>query len=140
MDKLLEQQVRERARGRCEYCHIPTSLYDQPFHLDHIIARKHGGQSVLENLAFCCIDCNLHKGTNIAGIDRGTGALTRLLNPRMDQWAMHLAWRGAELIGLSAIGRTTIEVLQINQAIRVTARAIFIEEGSFPNWRDQRER
>jgi 5-methylcytosine-specific restriction endonuclease McrA len=51
-------QVRERAGGRCEYCHIPTLLYPLPFSADHIIARQHGGLTVLENLALSCLHCN----------------------------------------------------------------------------------
>jgi hypothetical protein len=132
MNKLLEQPVKDRARGICEYCRIPSWLYDQPFHIDHIIARKHDGQTVLENLAFSCLDCNAHKGTNIAGFDPQSGDLSRLFNPRSDQWNAHFAWNGPELSGLTAIGRTTVKVLNINQPIRVRARAAFIAEGAFP--------
>ena len=112
----------------CEYCRIPASLYDQPFHTDHIIARKHGGLTIPENLAFFCLDCNLHKGTNIAGLD----PMTRKLNPRADQWHQHFAWNGAMLIGKTSVGRTTIAVLEINDSIRVRARTVFIQEGTFP--------
>lgn len=132
MDRIIEQQVRARAREICEYCRIPALLYDEPFHTDHIIARKHGGRTVLENLAFCCLDCNLHKGTNIAGLDPLTGQLTRLFNPRSDRWSEHFAWSGARLVGRTPEGRTTIAVLEINDSIRVRARVVFIQEGVFP--------
>jgi hypothetical protein len=132
MDKLLEQQVRTRAGGVCEYCRMPDWLYDQLFHLDHIIARKHRGSSESANLAFCCLDCNAHKGTNIAGLDPTTGMLTRLFNPRTDKWAQHFKWNGPLLEGLSDIGRTTVAVLEINQLIRVRARGVLIAEGVFP--------
>jgi hypothetical protein len=49
MDKLLEQQVRARSAGLCEYCRISTALYDQPFHIDHIIARKHRGKTIADS-------------------------------------------------------------------------------------------
>jgi hypothetical protein len=107
-------------------------LYDEPFHIDHIVARKHHGQTVEQNLAFCCLDCNAHKGTNIAGIDVESGALTRLFNPRMDVWREHFRWNHSSLIGLTAVGRTTIDVLNINQPIRVRARDVLIAEGVFP--------
>jgi len=74
MDRILEQQVRSRAREICEYCRLPASLYDQPFHIDRIIARKHGGKAILENLAFCCLDCHLHehfqRSANMRGVSR----------------------------------------------------------------------
>ena len=119
MERLLEQQVRARAREACEYCRIPTWLYAQPFHIDHVIARKHGGQTVFENLAFSCLDCNAHKGTNIAGLDPFTRKLSRLFHPRTDRWEEHFAWHGAELIGLTPVGRTTVAVLEIIFPARV---------------------
>ena len=132
MEKLLERQVRARAGEICEYCRIPAWLYVQPFHIDHIIARKHGGKTVLENLAFCCLDCNAHKGTNIAGLDPFTGALSRLFHPRSDRWEEHFAWYGAQLVGLTPIGRATVTVLEINRPICVRARVVLIKEGVFP--------
>lgn len=73
-----------------------------------------------------------HKGTNIAGIDRFTGSLSRLFNPRIDTWDQHFAWNGAILVGVTPIGRATVEVLAFNLPIRVSARAVLIEEGVFP--------
>src|SRR4051794_31623283 len=131
MDKLLEQQVRTRSGATCEYCHMPQALYDQPFHLDHIIARKHNGKTELGNLAFCCLDCNAHKGPNIAGIDPKTSSLTRLFNPRTDQWSQHFAWNAATLTGLTPIGRVTVAVLGINEPLRVRARNVLRQEGVF---------
>jgi len=39
----LERTVIRRAAGRCEYCHFPVLSSELPFHIDHIIAEKHGG-------------------------------------------------------------------------------------------------
>src|SRR5208282_2394935 len=88
--------------------------YPVPFHVDHIIARQHGGSTVLENLALACLHCNRHKGPNIAGTDPKTGELVRLFHPRMDEWNGHFEWTGATLAGRTAIGRVTIHVLAIN--------------------------
>jgi 5-methylcytosine-specific restriction endonuclease McrA len=40
----LRQLVIERAQGKCEYCliHQDDSIYSHE--VDHVIARKHGGQ------------------------------------------------------------------------------------------------
>lgn len=79
-----------------------------------------------------CVFCNLHKGPNIAGLDPVSRELTRLYDPRRDRWREHFAWQGAVLIGLTAVGRTTIEVLAINDSDVVEAREQLIPEGRFP--------
>ena len=55
MTEALRQQVRERAGRRCEYCHLPDWLPPlEPFHLEHIVARQHGGETNLDNLLLLC--------------------------------------------------------------------------------------
>ena len=125
-----ELEVRHRAAGRCEYCLFPESASELPFHIDHIIAQKHGGQSESENLAWACFSCNLRKGPNIAGLDPDTGELTALFNPRTDGWSDHFAWDGVLLRGKSAIGRVTVAVLDINHVDSVTVRKALREEES----------
>src|SRR5690349_24044916 len=67
MDVALEQQVWQRARRRCEYCQFSPDVSLLPFQLDHIIAEKHGGKTVLENLALSCERCNsLRAQTSLA--------------------------------------------------------------------------
>jgi len=122
----LIREVWDRAERRCEYCHMPASGYLGPFHADHIIARQHGGQSGLENLALACLHCNQHKGPNIAGRSPGTGEVVELFNPRRDRWGDHFEWNGADLIGKTAVGRVTIQVLAINdpgfRAVRIALK------------------
>ena len=48
--------------------------------------------------------------------------LTRLFNPRIDQWDEHFEWSGAELLGKTAIGRVTVEVLNINHPAHLVIR------------------
>src|SRR5690242_5129762 len=114
MDGLLTE-VRERAAGRCEYCRVPQAYYPTvPFPIDHVIARQHGGPTALNNLAVSCLHCNSHKGPNIAGLDPKTRKLTPLFNPRRYKWSRHFRWSGPYLIGRTAVGRTTVEVLAMN--------------------------
>jgi hypothetical protein len=108
------------------------SLDDLPFCIDHIVARKHHGPTLASNLALSCYHCNTYKGPNIAGIDPETAALTRLFNPRLDRWNEHFKWEGPELVGETAVGRTTIDVLQINHPDRVEHRFLLMAEGTFP--------
>lgn len=130
LSRTLELEVRHRAAGHCEYCLFPESASELPFHIDHIIAQKHGGQSESENLAWACFSCNLRKGPNIAGLDPDTGELTALFNPRTDGWSDHFAWDGVLLRGKSAIGRVTVAVLDINHVDSVTVRKALREEES----------
>ncbi len=128
----LERRVRRRAKDRCEYCRVPQSASRLRHQIDHIVARHHDGETTSDNLALCCVPCNLYKGTNIAGIDPTTGKLTRLFHPRRDRWQEHFAWLGPVLQGSTAVGRTTIRVLVLNSPDRVAAREALIEEGIFP--------
>ena len=132
MTKDLARRVRRRARYRCEYCRFPQSAARFRHQVDHIIADQHKGGDEPSNLALACIHCNLHKGPNIASLDPVTRELTRLYDPRRDRWREHFAWQGAVLVGLTAVGRTTIEVLAINDPDMVETREQFTTEGRFP--------
>ena len=47
--------VWERANGRCEYCHLHQNDYEfQTFHVEHIIAKQHGGRDDTDNLCLAC--------------------------------------------------------------------------------------
>jgi hypothetical protein len=130
-NKSLEQDVRRRAAGRCEYCLFPESGSTLKHVVDHILARQHGGLTEAENLALCCDRCNWHKGPNIAGIDTDTGQIVRLFHPRTDVWTAHFRWNGPRLVGLSPIGRVTIAVLSLNNAYRIAMRVALIDTGRF---------
>jgi hypothetical protein len=132
MSQSLDRRVRERAGNRCEYCHVPSEISAFTFPLDHIIGQQHGGETTLENLALSCPHDNFHKGPNIAGLDPLTGRLTRLFNPRRQRWTTHFTWDGPLLVGKTAIGRTTIAVLNMNHPDRVELRRILFAAGIFP--------
>lgn len=132
MNASLQRRVRRRARDRCEYCQMPQSAFRVRFPIDHIIALQHRGATDAGNLALACINCNAHKGPNLAGIDPDTGELTRLFHPRRDIWTDHFEWRGAVLAGRTPIGRATIHVLAVNLPAIVAVRQSLIREGSLP--------
>src|SRR5436190_24342012 len=109
MDDSLSEAVRQRATDACEYCQMPQKYYPTvTFPIDHIIARQHGGPTVLSNLALSCLHCNSHKGPNIAGLDPVTKKLTKLFNPRRHKWERHFRWQGPLLLPRTAVGRVTI--------------------------------
>lgn len=103
-----------------------------PFGVDHIIARKHRGETIDENLALACFYCNTYKGPNLSGIDPQTGENTRLFHPRNDAWDDRFPWNGPEILGLTAIGRTTIDVLRMNHPDAIAMRPSLINEKVFP--------
>ena len=133
MNPSLVRSVWSRAKRRCEYCHMPSSKYLGSFHVDHIVARQHGGQTNLENLALACMHCNQRKGPNIAGRDPATGRVVRLFHPRQDQWGNHFAWGWPDLAGKTQIGRVTILVLAMNEPIFRAVRVELRNEG-MPDW------
>jgi 5-methylcytosine-specific restriction endonuclease McrA len=123
MDADLRDAVRQRAAHCCEYCQrrqIDSPLI--PLQIEHIVPRKHGGGDSLENLALACAECNLHKGTNLTGLDPASNQITPLFNPRRERWAEHFAWDSMQIGGLTAAGRTTIRVLEMNSAARIRVR------------------
>ena len=67
-------------------------------------------------------DCNLSKLSNIAGRDPETIQITPLLHPRQDRWDDHLEFEGVYLLGKTAVGRTTIYVLNRNSEDQIELR------------------
>jgi hypothetical protein len=132
MEQSLRQFVRQRASERCEYCHLPQEGHEERFSVDHIVATKHSGADVAENLAFCCIRCNLHKGTDLTGIDSVSGEIVRLFDPRRQNWADHFRWNGPLLAGLTPTGRATLVLLKMNAPERVALRQALLQEGILP--------
>lgn len=125
MDAAARRLVRERAAERCEYCGRHQA--DSPLvalQLEHVIPRKHGGDDSFGNLALACVDCNLRKGSDLAGFDPNSGKLTPLFHPRHNRWNEHFCWEGLRIIGLTAIGRTTVKVLDLNAPARLRLRRI----------------
>jgi hypothetical protein len=62
-------------------------------------------------------------------MDPLTDQLTRLYHPRRDIWNEHFRWAGGTLVGITPVGRTTVEVLAINHVYRVAAREVLIASG-----------
>jgi hypothetical protein len=123
MDAVARKEVRERARNRSEYCHLPQEAAGLRHHIEHIVARKHGGSNAMENLALACHRCNLHKGSNLSGIDPDTGEIAALFHPRRDRWSDHFRWHGVRVEGVTPQGRATVQVLRMNDARRLELRS-----------------
>lgn len=131
MNAAVVEFVRSRARFRCECCRLPANASAMPFEVEHIISRKHRGTDATSNLAFSCLHCNRHKGSDLAGIDLATSRtkLIRLFNPRRHLWRYHFALRGARFLGRTPIGRVKVGVLNMNHPLMIAVRAELIEKG-----------
>ena len=115
--------VRRRADGRCEYCLLRQEHSELTHHVEHIVAKQHGGPDDVNNLALACHRCNLCKGPNLTGIDTLTGGVVPLFHPRRDQWKDHFVLQDSRIEGTTAAGRVTVHVLAMNDTRRVELRA-----------------
>ena len=128
----LRQLVVDRANGRCEYCLYPEHASMLAFEMEHIVSEKHGGVTEAENLALACPFCNRAKGADLASIDPETNELTAFYNPRAQSWREHFDLRSAEIVPLTAYGRVTILIFQMNHSDRIQEREILIGAGEYP--------
>ena len=114
MSATLRRAVSKRANARCEYCQLPDLVpHLIRFQLEHIRARRHGGSSSLNNLAWACPDatnararicrpltrtqivscvCSIRDVTLGQGTSSGrgcaSGASPRLAAPRRGCWIL----------------------------------------------------
>jgi 5-methylcytosine-specific restriction endonuclease McrA len=124
MNERTKARVRERAGHRCEYCKLHQD--DSPLaalRVEHIIPKSHGGTDDLDNLALACIDCNLHKGPNLTGIDPDTNRVAELFDPRRHRWEDHFEWHGIYVVGKTAIGGAPLRVLNVNSEDQLALRS-----------------
>jgi hypothetical protein len=131
MDAALRALVRERAGHRWAYCRVHEDDDDFiAFHVEHVIARQHGGTDDPETLCYAYSECNWAKGPNLAGLlgDK----LYPLFNPRKQAWKRHFRWEHTTLDGKTKTGIVTVGVLNINDPSRILLRENLLFEGRFP--------
>jgi hypothetical protein len=128
----LRNEVGRRAHHRCEYCLIHEDDIAFRPHIDHILSRKHGGLSDIENLAYACVLCNRRKGSDVAAIDGRSSEIVRLFHPRHDRWADHFQLEGCSIRAISDVGGATAELLRFNAPERLAERSLLQSLGSYP--------
>lgn len=133
ISEALRAQVEARARGRCEYCQTQQRIVIE-LEIDHIVPESKGGLTHLDNLCVACSGCNSFKWEYETGIDPETGNVEPLYDPRQQEWTEHFVWNdtGMLLIGLTPVGRATINRLKINRESVVGAREIWVAAGWHP--------
>jgi hypothetical protein len=78
--------------------------------------------------------CNRHKSERTSGPDPETSLVTELFHPQRDDWAKHFAWSvdGSQIAGLTATGRATISLLQMNRPQLIRTRRLWVALGEHP--------
>lgn len=138
MSNYLQAEMRQRLLDAddhcCAYYHTTQANSGQPMTVDHIVPTSQGGETVFENLCFACRRCNEFKGAAVKVQDPLTTEFVSLYNPRLQNWEAHFAWdaSGIRLMGLTAVGRITILVLQMNNEIILNARRRWVSAGWHP--------
>jgi len=128
------RQVRERAKGICEYCQSQEDFATESFSVEHIIPVALGGKTVLENLALACQGCNSHKYIKSSAIDPADDKVVGLFHPRQSTWTEHFQWSNdfLEIIGITSTGRATIVALKLNRQRLVNLRRAVYSIGEHP--------
>jgi hypothetical protein len=124
--------VRERGRGRCQYCRMDQSLQGASFHVEHIIPRCAGGATELPNLALACPSCNLRKADRTSAVDPQSGDRVPLFHPVQHTWSDHFRFNGYQIEGLTPVGRATVAALDLNSSRRQRIRAAEQKLGLYP--------
>lgn len=124
----------ERARGCCEYCLSQARFATQAFSVEHIKPRGRGGKTRLDNLALACAGCNGHKHIKTEALDPVSREVVSLYHPRQHKWRDHfrLSDDFTLILGLTAIGRATVESLQLNREGLVNLRKVLYTMGEHP--------
>lgn len=128
----LRRLVVTRADRICEYCLIHESDTFLGCQVDHVIAEKHGGATIAENLCFACTLCNRFKGTDVGSVTSAAGEFSRFFNPRQDRWSSHFLLDGSIIRSLTAIGEVTSKILCFNDSVRVVERDALRAIGRYP--------
>ncbi len=130
--QVLRAEVAERAEFLCEYCRRPEADSFIRYQCDHILSRKHGGKTILQNLAYTCPVCNNHKGSDLVTVLEDEEVVIRLFNPRKHDWFDHFEVLDGEIAGKTDIGEATLKLLKFNEPNRILERLDLIKAGLFP--------
>ena len=105
LSKALRTTVATRANGCCEYCRSQARFATQSFAIDHIDAP-----------------------------DPVSRQQVALYHPRQQVWDEHFAWSKDFLliIGITAVGRATVEALRLNREPLVNLRRALYGIGEHP--------
>ena len=134
VSRAVRELVTRRALARCEFCRSPADFAHQSFSLEHVRPRSRKGTESPDNLALACQGCNNHKYNRTSAYDPVSHEMVRLFNPRRDRWDRHFAWSedATQILGITAIGRATVDALKLNRDPLVNLRRVLVLSGEHP--------
>jgi hypothetical protein len=130
----LAAQILADAGYRCGYCRTDERLTGSALSVEHIVPLAAGGLTERENLWRSCRDCNERKGAQTQAHDPESGEIVSLFHPREQRWHEHFRWSddGIFVVGLTAVGRATVEALNLNRPHQLVARQRWVLVGWHP--------
>jgi len=130
----LAERIRSDARHRCGYCLVGEHLVGMLMEFEHLTPLSALGETVEENLWLSCRNCNGYKQARIEAVDPETNQAVRLFNPRRQIWDEHFRWSEdrVTVIGLTPMGRATVEALKMNNPRIVASRRLWVSAGWWP--------
>lgn len=134
LTKKTKEVVAQRANYCCEYCRSQEKYSPSRFSVDHILPTAKMGDDELNNLCYACQACNNYKYTNTSTNDPVSGEQAPLFNPRIHLWQEHFMWNEdeSEVIGVTSIGRVSVEKLKLNRAGVKNLRVVLKKLGLHP--------
>lgn len=134
VSQVTRERIVRQAQWRCGYCLTQERVSGVPLTVEHLIPRAKGGNEDDKNLWMSCRLCNEAKGILTEAPDPETGEIVLLFNPRTQTWEKHFEWseNHTQIIGITSMGRATVQALALNTAFRVRARALWVEVGLHP--------
>lgn len=130
----VRHRVIEACGNRCSYCLASQRYVLSRLEIEHIIPVALGGSNDEWNLCLGCRLFNLYKSDQIEATDPITKAIVALFNPLTQAWSDHFKWSqdGAIIVGLTPVGRATVEALRLNNEIAVEVRRNWVLVGWHP--------
>lgn len=124
----VRRRILERDQARCAYCQSPEALMGVTFEVEHILPLSLSGETSSDNLCLSCPTCNRHKANRIVAYDSETDTEIPIFHPRQQLWEDHFTWDedAATLIGITATGRATIEMLRMNRPVITQLRRYWV--------------
>lgn len=118
----------------CEYCQTSEHITGIVLHAEHINPRSKDGATTQDNLCRACSPCNIFKSEKTEGADPQSGQIIGLFHPRLHRWSEHFEWSddGTEIVGLTPIGRATVDALKLNNPRIVRSRELWVSVGWHP--------
>ncbi|HRI61320.1 MAG TPA: HNH endonuclease [Saprospiraceae bacterium] len=130
----IRRLVFQRAQGCCEYCKSQADFATQSFSIEHIFPIAKDGSNDPDNLALACQGCNAHKSAKIEATDPLTQQPVPIFHPRQHSWRDHFDWDETftQVVGLTPVGRATVEELHLNRPQLVRLRMALFLLGEHP--------